>query len=316
MVRSNRERIKQLIKSIESDNIVFDKDAAELTSIKVGGKVFCYFVANDKEGLKNIVRFCNDNSIDYMIIGDGTNILFNDGYVDLVLIKLGRDFKYIDFSHKDGISVGAAYRLFRMIVSAADRGYDYSELSGIPGTIGGAVVGNSGTKDKGICDFIEKITYLSDESGDIKEKDRVLKKGDFDYRNFYLHDILILTGVVFKKRQSERDEIFRKIRSRVKERKSFQPVNTRNSGCFFKNSREISESSGSLIDNCRMKGFIYGGARVSQKHANFIENFNNASSEDIFVLSNIIKDKVMEKFKVELEYEVKTIGFQHVRYIK
>jgi UDP-N-acetylmuramate dehydrogenase len=309
MVRSNRERIKHLIKGIESDNIIFDKNTAELTSIKAGGKVFCYFVADNIESLKNIVRVCSDNGIDYAVIGDGTNILFNNRYLDLLLIKLGSGFKYIDFSHRDRISVGAAYRLFRMVVSAADRGYDYSELSGIPGTVGGAVIGNSGTKDTGICDFIEKITYLSDKNGDIEEKNRMLGKSDFDYRNFYLQDVKVLTGVVFKNRTSKRNEVFNKIRNRVKKRKSFLPVNTKTAGCFFKNVKGMSETSGRLIENCGMKGFIYGGARVSQKHANFIENFNDASSEDIFVLSNIIKYEVIEKFKVELEYEVKTIGF-------
>jgi UDP-N-acetylmuramate dehydrogenase len=309
MARSSRERIKQLIKNMESDNIIFDMDTTELTSVKAGGKVFCYFIADTIKDLKKIVEACNDNGVDFIMIGDGTNILFNDRYLDLVLIKLGKDFKYIDFSDKDRISVGAACRLFRMVVSAADRGYDFSELSGIPGTVGGSVIGNSGTKHKSVCDFIEKITYLSNESGNVKEKNRILKNGDFDYRNFYLPDLVILTGVVFKTLRSGRDDILKKIRSRIKKRKLTQPVNTRTAGCFFKNVRSISESSGSLIEKCGMKGFIYGGARVSSKHANFIENFNDASSEDIFVLLNIIKDKVMEKFKVELEYEVKTIGF-------
>jgi UDP-N-acetylmuramate dehydrogenase len=309
MTGSKRERIKQLIKGMGLDNIIFDMKAAGLTSIKTGGKVLCYFVADTREDLKTIVRFCGDNGIDNMIVGDGTNIVFNDRYIDLVLIKLGKDFRYVDFSHKDRISVGAACRLLKMVVSAAGKGYDFSELSGIPGTVGGAVIGNSGTKDKSICDFIEKITYLSNESGDIKEKDRVLKKGDFGYRDFYLPDVSILTGVVLKTHRSGRDEILSKIRGRIKKRKVSQPLNTDNAGCFFKNVGGIDKSSGDLIERCGMKGFIYGGARVSQKHANFIENFNNASSEDVFVLSNIVKDKVAEKFKIELEYEVKIIGF-------
>jgi UDP-N-acetylmuramate dehydrogenase len=309
MPGSKTERTRQLIKYMGSDNIIFNTKAAGLTSLKTGGKVLCYFVADTKEDLKKIVWFCNENGICHMMIGDGTNILFNDRYLDLVLIKLGKDFKYVDFSRKERISVGAGFRLFRMVVLAADKGYDFSELSGIPGTVGGAVVGNSGTGDKGICDFIEKITYVSTESGDIKEKDIMLKESDFGYRNLYLPDILVLTGIVFKTRKSDRDEIFNKIRSRIKKRKMSQPAGTYNAGCFFRNVREAGESSGSLIEKCGMKGFIYGGARVSPKHANFIENFNNASSEDVFVLSNIVKDKVMEKFKVRLEYEVKIIGF-------
>lgn len=309
MPGSKTEKIRQLVKYLGSDNVIFNRKAAELTSIKTGGKVLCYFIADTKEELKKIVRFCNDNGIYYMMIGDGTNILFNDRYLDLVLIKLGKDFKYVDFSSKDRISVGAGFRLFRMVVLAADKGYDFSELSGIPGTVGGAVIGNSGTGDKCICDFIEKMTYISTVSGDIEEKDVILKKSDFGYRDLYLPDVLVLTAIVFKTRRCDRDEIFNKVRGRIKKRKLSQPTGTYNAGCFFRNVRGAGESSGSLIEKCGMKGFVYGGARVSQKHANFIENFNNASSEDIFVLSNIVKDKVMEKFKVRLEYEVKIIGF-------
>jgi UDP-N-acetylmuramate dehydrogenase len=313
---SKKEMMKKLINGMESDDIIFDMKSAGLTSIKTGGRVLCYLVADTRGDLKKIVRFCNENGIYYMMIGDGTNILFNDRYLDLVLIKLGKDFKYVDFSCKDRISAGAGFRLFRMIVLAADRGYDFSELSGIPGTVGGAVISNSGAGDKGICDFIEKITYMTVENGNIKEKNIILKKSDFGYRNLNLPDVLVMTGVVFKTRRSGRDEIFSEIRSRIKKRKLSQPAGTCNAGCFFKNVREAGESSGSLIEKCGMKGFMYGGARVSRKHANFIENFNNASSEDIFVLSNIVRDKVMEKFKVGLEYEVKLIGFQHAGYIK
>lgn len=308
-LKSIREKIKRLIKGIKLNNIVFDISTAELTSVETGGKVLCYFVADTMKDLKKIVEVCTDNQIDFMIIGDGTNILFSDKYLNLVLIKLGMDFKYIDFSDRNRITAGAAYSLFKMVVSAADRGYDFSELSGIPGTIGGGIMGNCGSKYKSVCEFIEEVSYLSNEGGNIREKTRILNKSDFGYRYFCIPGLVILTRVVFNADRSERDDIFKKIRNRLKDKKMTQPVNTRNAGCFFKNILDCSESSGKLIEKCGMKGFVYGGARISDKHANFIENFNNASSEDIFILSNIIKDMVMSKFKVKLECEVKTIGF-------
>jgi UDP-N-acetylmuramate dehydrogenase len=308
-LKSMREKIKRSVRDIGSNKIIFDMSTAELTSIKTGGKVLCYFTADTIEDLKKIIKTCTENQIDFMIIGDGTNILFNDGHLDLMLIKLGMDFKYIDFSDRDKITAGAAHRLFKMVVSAADRGYDFSELSGIPGTIGGSVMGNCGSKYNSVCNFIEEISYISKEDGNIREKTRILNDSDFGYRYLYIPDLVILTRVVLDIRRSERDSIFKKIKNRIKEKKLSQPVSTRNAGCFFKNVLGCPESSGKLIEKCGLKGFVYGGARVSDKHANFIENFNNASSQDIFVLSKIIKDMVMDKFKVKLEYEVKTIGF-------
>ena len=306
---SVREKIKRVVKDIKPDNIMFDTSAAELTSIKAGGNVFCYFVADKIEDLKRIVGACINNKVDFMLIGDGTNILFNDKYIDLVLIKLGVDFNYLEFADEDNIVAGSAHRLFKMVVSAAARGYDFSELSGIPGTIGGSVMGNCGIRNKSVCDFVKEISYISNAGGDIREKTKVLSNSDFGYRYFYIPDLAVLTRIVLKTRKSERDDILKKIRDRVKNRKLTQPVNTKNAGCFFKNIQSCPESSGRLIERCGLKGFVYGGARISDIHANFIENFNNASSEDILVLSNIIKDMVMDKFKVKLEYELKTICF-------
>ncbi len=308
-LKSIREKIKLVLNNMESDNVVFDINTSKLTSMRTGGKVLCYLTVDTIKDLKKIIETCTDNRIDFMIIGDGTNTLFNDKSLDLVLIKLGRDFKYIDFSSRNRITAGAAYRLFKMVVFAADRGYDFSELSGIPGTIGGGVMGNCGSRYKSVCDFMREINYISNETGNIKERTRVLNNSDFGYRYFHIPGLVVLTGVVLDAGRSVRDNIFKKIRGRIKDRKLTQPVGTGNAGCIFKNDLDHTESSGKLIEECGLKGFIYGGARVSDKHANFIENFDNASSEDIFILSNIVKDAVMKKFKVKLEYEIKTIGF-------
>ena len=99
-----------------------------------------------------------------------------------------------------------------------------------------------------------------------------------------------------------------KIRKNLAKRKATQPVGARTSGCFFRNPGEDEKSAGALIEACRLKGFMYGGARVSPIHANFIENFRSASPHDIVVLSKIIKEKVRVKFGISLEYEVRMIG--------
>jgi len=309
-LKLTREEIKKVIKDTKLDNIIFDVDTSELTSIKAGGgRALCYFVADKMRDLKKMIKTCIKNQIDLMVIGDGTNILFSDKYIDLVLLKLGRDFDYLEFSDENKIIAGAAYKLLKFVAAAAARGYDFSNLSGIPGTIGGSVIGNSGSKYKGICDFVERVSYISNKGGNIIEETIGLGDGDFGYRYFYIPDLIVLTRIVLNTGKSDRNNILEKIASSIKNKKLTQPVNVKNSGCFFKNIIGCHESTGELIEKCGLKGFIYGGARISDKHANFIENFDNASSEDIFILSKIVKDMVMDKFKIELEYEVKVVGF-------
>jgi len=309
-LKLTREEIKRVIKDTKLDNIIFDVDTSELTSIKAGGgRALCYFVADKMRDLKKMIKTCIKNQIDLMVIGDGTNILFSDKYIDLVLLKLGRDFDYLEFSDENKIIAGAAYKLLKFVAAAAARGYDFSNLSGIPGTIGGSVIGNSGSKYKGICDFVERVSYISNKGGNIIEETIGLGDDDFGYRHFYIPDLIVLTRIVLNARKSDRNNILEKIASSIKNKKLTQPVNVKNSGCFFKNIIGSHESTGELIEKCGLKGFIYGGARISDKHANFIENFDNASSEDIFILSKIVKDMVMDKFKIELEYEVKVVGF-------
>lgn len=303
------EEIKKAVEGTLLDNVVFDADIPALTSMKTGGKALFFFTADRVKDLKNIIDICIKNQIKLIVIGDGTNIIFNDECNDFAVIKLGRDFDFLEFKDGDKIVAGAAYNLSKFVNSAADRGYDFSEFSGIPGTIGGSVMGNSGSKNAGICDFIEDISYISNNDGTIMEKTSVLKKGDFSYRHLNIPDLAVLTGVVFKTRKSDRNTILIKIKERIKNKKSTQPLKTKNAGCFFKNPVNGSRSAGELIEACGLKGFIYGGSRISGKHANYIENFDNATSKDIFVLSKIIKSMVMEKFGIKLEYEVKLIGF-------
>jgi UDP-N-acetylmuramate dehydrogenase len=303
------EEIKRVIKNTELDNIIFDVETSELTSIKAGGTALCYFIADKMSDLKKMIETCMKNQIEFMVIGDGTNILFSDKYIDLVLLKLGRDFDYLEFSDGNKIIAGAAYKLLKFVVATAVNGYDFSDLSGIPGTIGGSVMGNSGSKYRGICDFVERVSYISKKGGNIREETIGLSDGDFGYRHFYIQDLIVLTRIVLNTGKSDRNNILEKIASRIKNKKLTQPVNVKSSGCFFKNIPGCSESTGELIEKCGLKGFIYGGARISDKHANFIENFDNSSSEDIFILSKIVKDIVMDKFKIELEYEVRVVGF-------
>lgn len=304
-----KEDIVKIIKDARPGNIVFNMDTSRLSSIKAGGKAFCYFRADRARDLKRIIEICRENKIPFMIIGDCTNILFNDGNINIALIKPGTDFNYIKFKKGDEIIAGAACNLSKLIIKASGSGYDFSELSGIPGTLGGSITGNSGSWDTGICNFVKSISYIAENNGEIEEITSGLNKSNFSYRRLKVPGLIALTGATLRAEKADKNDILKRVDDRIKKRKLTQPVNARSLGCFFKNTKDSSGSAGELIEKCGFKGFQYGGARVSEKHANFIENFRNASSHDIFILSKIIKDRVMDKHGKNLEYEIKLAGF-------
>lgn len=304
-----KEETIKIIKGTGLKNMSFNVSTLRLSYIKTGGKALCYFRADRIKDLMKMIEICTKNKIRFVIIGDCTNVLFSDSYIDMVLIKLGTDFDYIKFSDEDEIIAGSACSLSRFIIKAAAAGYDFSTLSGIPGTLGGSIIGNSGSRDTGICDFVKKVSYIADNNGEIVEKNVSLDKSNFSYRNLNIPDLIALAGVTASAGKSSKNDILKNIKDKIKNRKMTQPVNTRSLGCFFKNIKDYPRSAGELIEECGFKGFTYDGARVSEKHANFIENFKSATSNDIFVLSKIVQDAVMKKFDVKLEYEIKLIGF-------
>ena len=286
----------------------FHKSLAGLTTTGSGGKCLCFVRIGNKRKLLRFVSELILNSLNFLIIGDGSNILFGDGLHQVVVIKLEGELSYMEFSGDDMIRAGAGYNLQKFIVKSAKNGFDFSFLAGIPGTIGGAVIGNSGTARTGINDYVSAIDYLSVSGRKITERHLELKSSDVSYRHFGIDKPSIITDIMIKNVRSEPDEIFKKIRSKIKQKKMEQPLTGKNAGCFFKNPGNMKSTSGELIDACMFKGFSYGGARISEKHANFIDNFNNASSKDIFVLSKIVRDSVKDKYGIELEYEVVLVG--------
>jgi len=286
----------------------FYKGLADLTTTGAGGKCLCFVRIGNKRKLLRFVSELILNSLNFLIIGDGSNILFGDGLHQFVIIKLEGELNYIEFMQNGLIKAGAGYNLQKFIVKSAKKGFDFSFLGGIPGTLGGAVIGNSGTANTGINNYVKSVDFISAGGDEIEERQLELKPGDVHYRFLNTDDSSIITDIIFQGKKSGADDIFLKIRNKIKQKKRKQPITTKNAGCFFKNPENKELTAGELIDGCMLKGFSYGGARISEKHANFIDNFSDASSKDIFVLSKIIKDLVKKKYGIELEYEVCLVG--------
>ncbi|MCK5566991.1 MAG: UDP-N-acetylmuramate dehydrogenase [Actinomycetia bacterium] len=305
----NYSEIKDRIDRSRYGEVVLDYDLSRLNSLGTGGRTAALIRADSIDGLVSIIELLNSNSMDYTILGSGTNTVFPDGAIRTIIVKLGKSFDHYGFKDDGTISAGGAFSTQALVMEAARKGYDLSPLAGIPGTIGGAVSGNSGTGSWGICNYIVTLKAIFNYNDKIVYDEIDSANIDHGYRYFKLKGLIAITELIFKVRKDNTENILSVIRKDMVKRKISQPVGTKTCGCFFKNPSGIKKSAGVMIDECGMKGFYYGGAKVSDKHANFIENSRNATSEDIVVLSRIMEDRVKEKFNIELEYEVKMIGF-------
>jgi len=301
-------------KIIEKSNItgievLHNVDLRRLLTYRINGKLSNLMIVESEEALKNLLGILIDNDSEYFILGGGSNSLINDKNENIVFIKLGRYFDNINF-YPDGLIVcGAAYNLGQFIITCYKNCYDFSFLAGIPGTVGGAVAGNSGTKLKSVCEFVEGIECMRLKAGKVLYERYELKKNDFGYRFLNIKNLLIITKVYLRKEISDKEIIFNNILEKIKLKKKSQPLNKYTAGCFFKNPINSSKTAAELIDYLGLKGFTYGGAVISKKHANFIENFKDASAKDIFELSRIIYGMVKDNFNIELENEVRLVGF-------
>lgn len=303
--------IKKIIDNcrIRDIEISHDVQLKTLLTYRPEGIASTVLLVNSLQSLKEIFSFLLANKINFFVIGGGSNTLINDKNSDFLIIRLGRFFNNISFLKNGSISCGAAFKTGRFVTECLKRNYDFSFLSGIPGTIGGAVAGNAGTGEDSVCKFIESLEYLKLESGRIVFETYRLEEKDYGYRFLDIKNLLAITAVIFKKENTEKGIIFKKICENIKYKKKVQPLDKFTAGCFFKNPPDSVKSAAGLIDALGFKGFKYGGAGVSEKHANFIENFHCATPADIYNLSKIIYGSVKENFNIKLENEVKLIGF-------
>lgn len=299
---------KEMFERNFKENMVLSFDVSSLTSIGTGGKCLYFLKIENRKTLLDTVTKLTENSIKFIVIASGTNILFNDGFLNIAVLKLGKEFNYLQFAKAPKIIAGAACNLQKFIVDCARHGYDFSFLAGIPGTVGGAVMGSSGGNGSSLDDYLKEIKYVAVNKNKVEDKTIEIKNAS-QYRFFHVADLAVLTDIILQGEKEDRELIFKKIRENIKIKKAKQPLSSKNAGCFFKNIKGCQLRTGEMIDKCGLKNFSYGGARISSKHANFLENNSNASSKDLLILSKIIKYFIKNSFNKELEYEVRMIGF-------
>ena len=273
---------------------------AGLTSFKVGGAVRFFFEAENIKELQEVMIFAKRAGIAVFILGAGSNILVSDSGLEGLVIKLsGEFFKRVN---KKGacLQAGGALKLNQLILFAKNNGLSGLEfLTGIPGTLGGALAGNAGAWGKSIGSQVKEVTVLN-YSGKLKSLG--LKALKFSYRKSNLNKYVIVSCKL-KLHKADKGAIGLRMREYLLERNKTQNNSLPNAGCIFKNPGK--NAAGKLIDSCGLKGKSKGGAVISCFHANFILNKGKAGSKDILFLMDLMQKKVRERFKVVLEPEIK-----------
>jgi len=282
--------------------VLFNEPLAPRTTYGIGGKAAFFIEPRDTQDLKTAVLALKKEGIRFFIIGAGSNLLIKDNALEAAVISLSSPhFKKVFFLD-EMVEAGAGVMLVSLIKSCADKGLSGLEfLTGVPGTLGGALCMNAGQAKEGysISDVVESVTVMDDKAA-IKKMPR--SKIKFSYRHSSLSRYIIL-GVGLRLQGQDKEKIKEEIRKYAVYRKGSQGAAARSAGCVFKNPE--GDSAGRLIDACGLKGRRAGGAVISTEHANFILNKGRASARDVLTLMRLVKKEVKDKFGIILREEVK-----------
>lgn len=272
---------------------------ADFTWYKLGGSADYFIQPKSVEQLRDIVVRCKDNNVPIYVLGFGSNLLISDKGVRGAVIRLDAE-AFCGFEFKGTLlQAGAGVNLNKMTLEAVRKGLSGLEaLTGIPGSVGGAVRMNAGGSYGDIGSCVQSVT-LMDKDGNVFEKEK--PELVFDYRWTNITAPLVLSATM-ELTEADPNAILKTVKEIFITKKNSQPLPTRNAGCVFKNPRGM--SAGALIDRAGLKGSQIGGAVVSEKHANFIVAETGCSAEDVKRLIELIQQRVKEAFDVELELEI------------
>jgi UDP-N-acetylmuramate dehydrogenase len=300
-------KFRQTLRDMVSGNILFDEPTERHTSIGVGGKTDALVFPQNRDELRQITSYLRNTGIPFIPVGNWTNLIIKDSGYRGVIVSLQcinhvtwseRNFPYVSIDAEAGAALSDIVRL-----SAGESLTGLEFCAGIPGTVGGAVRMNAGAYGNEIKDVIENVNVMN-MSGKISEFKREALK--FTYRHMELPEGAILVSASFLLSKGIKEKIREKIREILETRKEKHPLEYRSAGSIFKNPEGL--PAGQIIDALGLKGIQIGGAKISEKHGNFIVNTGNAKAKDILALMDMVKKKVWEEKGIHLEPEVRIIG--------
>ena len=302
-------RLTEILTEAQSSDklsVIENADMSKYTSFRAGGKAAALVEVENKEQLKAVLRFAEEEKIPHLLLGNGSNTLFKDsGYQGLV-IKLGDYFNYLAEESDTRLRIGASMLLSTAAKMALEESLTGMEFaSGIPGSIGGAIFMNAGAYGGEMKDIVASVHAVSPDGRD--EKDFTNEEMQFGYRSSILQQNgWIATDVTFNLTTGNKEEIAAQMKDLNARRNAKQPVNYPSAGSTFK--RPEGYFAGKLIEDAALKGLTVGGAQVSTLHSGFVINKGGASATDILQLIALVQNTVYDKFGVMLEPEVRIIG--------
>lgn len=283
-------------------DIRFSEPMSMHTSLKIGGPADIALFP-DESYISQIMKILNKYSIPYTIVGGGTNILVKDNGIEGAVIFTEKMNRITLDAERSTLYAGGGCSLQNVINICVENGLSGMEgLAGIPGSIGGAIAGNAGSFGYEMKDVVESINLLID--GNMM----VLLKADvgFEYRKSNIPSGSVILGVEMSFKKDDHFDVKRRVSEFINEKKSRQPVSWPSAGCVFKNPEGA--SAGKLIDEAGCKAMRVGGIEVSRIHANFFINTGGGTADDFLRLMDIVSGRVMERFGIILEPEIRMIG--------
>ena len=290
--------------TLGSDNVRLHEPMKKHTTFRIGGQADYYLCPHSTEELQKILQICRENKLEFFILGNGSNLLVSDKGYRGVVIQLWKNFSDIE-TEDNTITVKAGALLSKVAAEALEESLTGMEFaSGIPGTMGGAVMMNAGAYGGEMKDIIREVTVLTRE-GELLTLSK--EEMNFGYRTSVVKEKgYVVISAVLQLRKGDREEI-RKVMDELKERRvTKQPLDMPSAGSTFK--RPEGYFAGKLIMDAGLRVFSVGGAQISEKHCGFVVNKGDATAADVLGLIGEVQKRVQEKFGVALEPEVKFLG--------
>ncbi len=295
------------IKDLNIGRVEENVSLKKYTTYRVGGVCRCITYPRSVTSLVKLIRFLKKEKVLYKILGNGSNLLFSEKPYEGVLIKL-TELDEIEFLGENKVRVGAGVSLIRLCSLVAKKGLTGLEFaSGIPGTVGGSVYMNAGAYQSDMGYVVENVKVLTPDLKIIRLENREM---NFHYRSSFLqkHPDYICLEVIIKLQKGKREAIEEVIKERKERRIASQPLEYPSAGSVFRNPE--GNYAGKLIEDSGLKGTTHGGAMISDKHANFIVNYKDATADDVKYLIDLCRDEVFKNYGIQLKVEQEFVNWE------
>ena len=296
-----------ICRQLEKIKFIESADMKEYTSFKVGGRASMLVMPKNMDELKRTLKIVTSFKKDFIVMGNGSNLLVKDGGFDGIIIKLGEGFNQITVNKEEHIILAGAGALLSKIareaLEAELTGFEFA--SGIPGTMGGALFMNAGAYNHEMSQVVKEARVVASDGS--RDYTISTDKMELEYRkSIFVKTGDIIISVTLKLEIGKKENILETMKDLTARRNEKQPMNFPSAGSFFK--RPEGDYAGKLIEDAGLKGLMVGGARISPLHAGFIINTGKATAKDIISLMRLVQSTVYDKTGVKLEPEVRIIG--------